>query len=273
MWLTQNLLCWYTLDNMYSFARPRLNRNQRTRKQIAELKEKYRCRNCGLRDHWHSDHTPNGTLKLADKASKVRFSESFKKSRNFSSKPHPYRKTMTFNTAKFNDESSFSSCYVIGILVYGGARSSALGLVELKILSPYLHNNGIGKLDPLRPTIVDCTHWQYGSGSYFSDSQWMLGSTMISARLNDGPMINIWHFAVEGSSQWLIGRNATTKRDIIYSSGNYLKWTDRTKISLKNIVTYSYVPSYIFFKRTNTSCSNYHAKLFCATGNIHDPIY
>ena len=34
---------------------------------------------------------------------------------------------------------------------------------------------------------------------------------------------------------------------------------------------HSYVPSYIFLKWTNTDCSNYQAKLFCATGNIHDP--
>ena len=33
----------------------------------------------------------------------------------------------------------------------------------------------------------------------------------------------------------------------------------------------SYIPSYIFLKSSNTSCSNYQAKLFCPTGSIHDP--
>ena len=35
---------------------------------------------------------------------------------------------------------------------------------------------------------------------------------------------------------------------------------------------HSYVPSYIFFKITNTNCLSYQAKLFCATVNILDPI-
>ena len=33
---------------------------------------------------------------------------------------------------------------------------------------------------------------------------------------------------------------------------------------------HSYVPSYIFLKGANTSCSTYRAKLCCATGNFHE---
>ena len=93
---------------------------------------------------------------------------------------------------------------------------------------------------------------------------------MISARLNDGTMIHIRHIVIDGSSQWLIGRNVTTKCDVIHSIGNCLKLGDYLKIPLKNVDMYSYVPSFIFLKQTNTSCSNYLSKLFCATGNIHD---
>ena len=67
-----------------------------------------------------------------------------------------------------------------------------------------------------------------------------------------------------------IGRNITTKCDIIHSSGNYLKLRDRSKIPLKNVDMHSYVPSHIFLKEPNTSCSNYQATLFYASGNIHD---
>ena len=140
------------------------------------------------------------------------------------------------------------------------------------MLSPYLCTNWIGKLDPLPQAIADRTHWKYGSGSHLSDSRRMLGSIMISAKLNDGTMINIRHIVIEGSSQWLIGKNATNKCDIIHSSGNYFKLTDHSKIPLKNGFMHSYVPSYISFKITNTNCLSYQAKLFCATGNILDPI-
>ena len=102
---------------------------------------------------------------------------------------------------RLNDKSSFSSCHFIGPLLDDGAPYSGLGLVELKILSPYLHTNWSGKLDPLPRAIADRTHWKYGSGSHSSDSRRMLGSIIISARLNGRTMINIRHIVIEGSSQ------------------------------------------------------------------------
>ena len=101
--------------NSSSFPRPRWNRNQRTPHQIAELK-KSRCKTCGLWGHWHSNHTPDGTLKTGVKASKTPLVPPFKESRNFSSKPQTVKKTMTFNIARLNDESSFSACHFIGPL-------------------------------------------------------------------------------------------------------------------------------------------------------------
>ena len=78
-----------------------------TPQQIAELK-KSRSKTCGLWGHWHSDHTPDGTLKPGVKASKNPRSQPFNESGKFSSKPHPYKKRMTFTMIKFNDKSSFS---------------------------------------------------------------------------------------------------------------------------------------------------------------------
>ena len=139
------------------------------------------------------------------------------------------------------------------------------------MLSPYLRTNWIDKLDPFPPEIADRTHWQHVSGIHSSESRRMLGSIMIFAQLHNGALINIRHIGMEGSSQWLIGRDVTNKCDIIHSSGNYLKLTKRTQIPLKNVDMHSYVHSYIFLEGTNNSCSTYKAKLFCATGNIHDP--
>ena len=70
---------------------------------------------------------------------------------------------------------------------------------------------------------------------------------MIS-RHNDGTMTKTSHIVIEGSSQWLIGRNFTAKYDIIHASGNYVKLRDRSKISLKNVDMHSYEPSFIFYK-------------------------
>ena len=144
---------------------------------------------------------------------------------------------------KFNDKSSFFSCHFIGPLLDDGAPYGGFGLVELKMLSPYLRTNWIDKLDPLPLAIADSIHWQYGYGSHSSDCGRMLGSIMISARLDDGTLIKIRHIVIQESSQWLIGWNLTIKCDIIHSSGNYLKLTDRTEISLKNVDMHSYILS------------------------------
>ena len=94
--------------NSFSFPRQKWNRNQRTPQQIAQLQKKSRCKTCGLWGHWHSEHTADGTLKPGVKASKAAPFQAAKESRNFSSKPHTYKKTMSFIMVKLNDSSSFS---------------------------------------------------------------------------------------------------------------------------------------------------------------------
>ena len=76
---------------------------------------------------------------------------------------------------------------------------------------------------------------------------------MVSARLNDGTSIKIRHVVIEGSSQWLIGRNLTAKCDIVHSSGNYLRLSDHKNIPLKNVDMHFYVPTQIFLKN---ECNN-----------------
>ena len=98
-------------------------------------------------------------------------------------------------------------CHFVGPLLYDDAQYRGLGSAELKMLCPYLRTNWTGKLDPLLPAIVDCTHWQYGSGSHSSDCRRMLGSVMIFTRLNYGTKVNIRHIVIEGLSQLLIRRN------------------------------------------------------------------
>ena len=93
--------------NSTSFSKPRCNRNQLTAQQIAELKEKSRCKTSGLWANWLSDRAADGTLKPSVKASKTPFQVS-RESKNISFKPHPYKKTISFNMVKLNDQGSFS---------------------------------------------------------------------------------------------------------------------------------------------------------------------
>ena len=106
---------------------------------------------------------------------------------------------------------AFFLSYFIGLLLYDGAPNSVLGLLELKMLSPYLRANCIGRIDPLRAEIADRTLWKHGPGSLSNDSRRIVGSIMISARLNDGTILPIRHIVIEGRSQQLIGRNAATE--------------------------------------------------------------
>ena len=108
-----------------------------------------------------------------------------------------------------------------------GAPYSGLGLKEITILYPFLRTNWNQNLDPLPAAIADRTHWQYGSGAHSSESRRMLGSIIISAKLKDGTDINNRHIANEGSSQWVIGRNVTTKCDIVHTNGNFFKMSDQ----------------------------------------------
>ena len=142
---------------------------------------------------------------------------------------------MTFNMVDMTDDCKLSQSHFIAPLLGDGAPYSRLGIHELKILSPYLRTNWHEQLEPLPAAITDRIHWQYGSASHSTDSRRMLGSVMITARLNDGTEINIRHIVIDGSSQWLIGRNVTTNCAIIRTNGNYLKLPNRKVVPLQNV--------------------------------------
>ena len=232
--------------NSSAFPRRRWNNSHKTPQQIAEMKRTSRCKTCGQWGHWHSDHFPDGTLRPGAISNRNSPSYSSTEPRNFPPRPGPQKKTMTFNMVKITNNGNLSTSHFIGPLLDDGAPYSGLGIHELTILSPFLHTNWNQKLDPLPAAIADSTHWQYGSGAHSSESRRMLGSIIISAKLNDGTDINIRHIVIEGSSQWVIGRNVTTKCDIIHTNGDYLKLSDQVRIPLQNVDMHSYVPSHIF---------------------------
>ena len=89
-------------------------------------------------------------------------------------------------------------------------------------------------------------------------------------KLNNRTEVKIRHIVVEGSSQWLIERNVTTKSDIIHTNRNYLELSIHSTFALENIEKHSYAPSYIFLDRKISNCSTFDAKLLCATGIIKE---
>ena len=213
-----------------------------TPRQLAEVKARSQCKVCKEWGHWHSDHHSDGSLKPGVKSSKSP-PEAFKSN----SVPRKSdRKSVTFHMAKFSSSKNSSDEKLIGPLLDDAAPYSGIGFHELKLLSPYLNTNWNGKLDPLPESVSDRSHWQYGSGNHSSDSRRMLGSVIVSACLDDGTVIKINHIVIEGSSQWVIGRNFTAKCDIIYSKGNYLKLPNNIEVPLENIDLHSYIASRFF---------------------------
>ena len=130
---------------------------------------------------------------------------------------------------------------------------------ELKLKSPYLRTNWNHKLFPLPESISNKYHWQYGSGSHSSDSRPMLGSVIVTARLDDGTTVNIKHVVIEGSSQLINGRNLDSKCDIIHNDGNYLKTADGVRIPLENIDLHSFLPFSLFIGGRSKHFSNLQA--------------
>ena len=98
----------------------------------------------------------------------------------------------------------------------------------------------------------------------------MLGSVIVSDCLDDGTTVNIEHVFIEVSSQWIIGCNVTSKCENFHTDGNYLKLEHGVLIPLENIDLHSYSPFSLLIAEKNMHCSNFHAKLFCSTGNLED---
>ena len=126
-----------------------------------------------------------------------------------------------------------------GPMVDDGAPYSGLGLTELKELAKYIMPASDGKLDTIPKGVADRPFWQYGKGAHSSPKKCIFGSVLLSICSEEGTVINIRHLVIEGSSQWLIGRNVTTKGDILHASGDILRFPskDGTCITL-SLVTH-----------------------------------
>lgn len=76
------------------------------------------------------------------------------------------------------------------------------------------HNNVID-LETIPDAFVDRPNWQQGIGEHACDIRQIFVSTLIKENTDCGTILNVSHLVFSGSSQWVFGRNITTRSDIM----------------------------------------------------------
>ena len=172
------------------------------------MKSKSTCHKCGNIRHWASDHASGGSYhntKYEVEAQK----------KNADQKP---KNVLSFNMSHFgNIVNATSNCSNVPLLD-DAAPYSGMGTDEFELLAPILLPNWNGEYEPLPESVSNRPYWQYGSGNHASESRRIIGSVMLFARTDLGNCVDIRHLIIEGSSQWLIGKNVTKHCNIEHIS-------------------------------------------------------
>lgn len=145
--------------------------------------------------------------------------------------------TVTFNMARLTDAVANSgsaetlaahsvnceATKVLGPVVDDGAPYSGMGLDEFRQLQSTIMPTWDDVLDPLPAVVADRPFWQYGKGKHASKPRKILESLFLTILSDQGTPVSIRHLLIEGSSQWVIGRNVTANANIIHLNGNFLQ--------------------------------------------------
>ena len=219
--------------------RPRPRRM--TRDQVLEMKGKTKCAKCGKYGHWHADHEDNGTLKANARSSDepiTNMTNNFETPAKNGYTPPP-KQPVRFNMAKLSSSTNIiastisindqitkgnnNNISMIGPMLDDGAPYSAIGMDELRSIYLTIMPDWDGSLDCIPESIADRPFWQYGVGAHASASRKILGSVMIDVNIPDGYTIQLRHLVLDGSSNWVIGRNITKHSNIIHMHKNILQ--------------------------------------------------
>lgn len=188
-----------------------------TPEEMQSMKNRSKCRrpDCGKYGHWCKDHVADGSLKSgANSSDSPIFGEETVK--RVSGRNHLLLILSSL------DRLLLVSIIQIGPLLDDGAPYSGIGLVEFKLIQSILLPHWKGRYDYLPSCVQDRPFSQYGTGTNSSKARKILGSVLLSARNDRGTTISIIHLLIEGSSQWIIGRNVPQKRNIIRIGENKL---------------------------------------------------
>jgi len=238
--------------------------------ELQARKNTTKCRraNCGKYGHWYKDHYPNGSLKPGVKSydtpqNGTNGSVCYGNQRGTSSS----NGKVSFNMVNLRQK-SLELHNPIGPLLDDGAPYSGIGLDEFKLLQSIVYPSWNGKFDGLPSTVKNRPFWQYGVGSHSSKSRRIIGSVMLTAKTDEGNEIDIRHLVIEGSSQWIIGRNVTQLCNIVRIGKNMLELPNNSgSISLRNYDLHCYVPYEIFCSQSSFERGNM-ATMFCAAAKL-----
>lgn len=203
-------------------------RRNRTPEELAELKKRTKCNDCGKKGHWKGDPQCENKESDDNRASQDHGTTSAGSSSgivktNTKGKANKTG-TVSFHMVKLKPESDGYIEDRLGPLVDDGAPYSGMGLQEFyelqRVIMPSFH----GVFDPLPDCVADRPFWQYGTGEHSSGRRRIIGSVMLTTLSDQGTPVNIRHLIIQGSSAWVIGRNVTRLTDIIHLNGNFLKF-------------------------------------------------
>lgn len=237
-----------------------VGRRRLSPEEFLALKMRTKCHKCDMYGHWANDHKPDGSLKAGMKSNP-------KPEGTGSSGESPARRGATFNMVHLVPENvhvPFDN--PVGPLLDDGAPYSGIGIEEFNMIQPVVIPGWKGVFDALPDSVKDRPRWQYGNGEHSSKWRNIIGSILIPARTDEGVTIYIRHLIIEGSSQWVIGRNITQYCNILRVGKNVLELpSNGGSISLKNHDLHCFVPYSIF---CTTIGKESESIMFCATATM-----
>lgn len=156
---------------------------------------------------------------------------------------------VSFNMAQFT--SSANNDCPPGPLVDDAAPYSGMGLVEFRALQKVLLPNWNGSFGSLPLSIKERPFWQYGSGNHASPPRRIIGTVRLQCIADQGTAVGINHLIIDGSSQWVVGRNVTSHCNIEHINGHHLSFNIPNSASMDtmSMVTFgdhSYLPVSMF---------------------------
>lgn len=244
-------------------------RRKLTAEQLPDLKRKSKCRQCEKYGHWKSDHLPNGQLKPG-----VKSTDTAPDTDNVS-QGRP-KKTVTFNMVQVNGSCSHETSFdfnSIGPLLDDGAPYRGMGLREFTVWQRNLLPHWKGTMDAAPDVLQDYSYWQYGDGDHSSDPGKILCSVPLCIKTDEGNVMSVRTLVIEGSSQWVIGRNVTKRCNIQHIGGNKLVLRDSNdRVQLHDVGFHSYFPYERFVPSSIDFSKHVSSQLYCATAHIHENI-
>ena len=148
--------------------------------------------------------------------------------------------------------------YELGPLLDDGAPFSAIEQVELSLPADHIGLSPNPKIDAIPQALGSHAHWQYGTGEPASPARRILGSIVLTATSDHGTPVRITHLVLEGSSQWVIGRNVTRKANIEHIGRNALVFYGDGECEYISIINYNFL-SYLSidsFKSSYNNCNH-----------------